>query len=140
MYVYDIVHKFNNTHTNKIYNTIYPKKILYEKYKIIECDNYNEDTNTIYTTGIHYYKNYKRAFYEENEILVKFLYSGHFIEYDGYGQKIQEGAYINGVPHGNWTIYKPLHIINQNDTSLYQLCQLEYYRFFGNTNYIIKSY
>jgi len=141
MLVYDIIHKLDNTkYINKIYNTIFPNKILYEKYKIIECDDYDENSNTIYTTGIHYYKNFTRALYEESEILTKLLYTGYFIEYDAYGQKIQEGNYINGNKTGEWIIYEPLNIINENNISFYQSLQLSYYQIFGNNNYITTFY
>jgi hypothetical protein len=141
MLVYDIIHKIDNTlHIDKIYNTIYPTKVLYEKYKIIECDNYDINSNTIYTNGIHYFKNYKRALYEENEILTKFLYTGYFIEYDIYGQKIQEGNLKNGNKSDQWIIYEPLNIVSENPISFYQSLQLTYYQIFGNNNYITQIY
>jgi hypothetical protein len=141
MLVYDIIHKLDNTlHINKIYNTIFPNKILYEKHKIIECHDYNENSNMIYTTGIHYYKNFKRALFEEGDILTKLKYTGDYIEYDIYGQKIQEGNYINGNKIGEWIIYQPLNIINETEISFYQSLQLTYYQFFGNNNYITTIY
>jgi hypothetical protein len=140
MMVYDIIHKLdNNIRINQIYNTIYPNKILYQKNKIIECDNYNEDPNIIYTFGIHYYKNKERALYEEEDVLIKLNYTGHFIQYDEYGQKKQEGSYINGLKSGEWIIYEPLHILNETEISFYQSLQLSYYQIFYN-NFIIKIY
>ena len=137
MLIYDIIHKLDNTQN---IDKIYISNILYEKHKIIECINYNIDSNMIYADGIHYFKNFKRALYDENEILIKLLYTGYFIEYDVYSQKIQEGKYINGVKTGEWTIYEPLNIVSETDITFYQSLQLTYYQLYNNYNYITKFY
>jgi len=133
MLIYNIIHKLDNSCISQIFSN----KVLYEKYKVIEFSNYND----IDINGIEYYTNYNRALFEENNVLLNIKYTGYYVQYDTFGQKLQEGNYINGNKNGKWILYQPLNIINNNNNiSFYQALQLTYYHFFGNNNYNITLY
>jgi hypothetical protein len=140
MFIYDIIHKINpDTKINKLYNTIYHKKILYEKGKIVECTDYDYNINHIYTTGIHYYKNKERALYDEPDILIKIKYSGNHTEYNEYGEKLQEGQYLNGNKIGKWIFYHTYNL-NENEISFLDSLYLFYYKIKKQSIKFIKDY
>ena len=62
--VVKIFEKNNPMNTkDKISNTIFPKKIVYDTKKTVIVDTYDKDINKKWTDGIHYFKSLEPAFY-----------------------------------------------------------------------------
>ena len=97
--VVDIIHKFDQTTRDSICNSVYEhKQIVYKKGEIIEVEDFNKKLNEVCTTGIHYYKTMKVAFYLELEI----VRDGEWSCWYRTGQVKSNGSYKDGKEEGEW--------------------------------------
>lgn len=102
--VIEIVNKFNpNIKRNSIVNSVIPEKVEYIKNQKVVANNYENDENIVFKGGIHYFKNYKLAYYYELDKLD--YYSGKYISYDFDGVLSEIGQYKNGIKIGLWKYY-----------------------------------
>ena len=125
--VVDIIHKFDQTNTcDSIRNSVYADKQLeYKKGEIIEVKDFDTNVNEVRTTGIHYYKTMKVAFYLEletvrdgelifwrdnkqmqsNRTYKDGTLEGGYISWHINGQMEYKGIYKDGNPEGEWIFW-----------------------------------
>ena len=98
--VVDIINKFDQSITcDSICNSVYKdKQMVYKKGEIIEVEEFNTNVNEVCTTGIHYYKTMKVAFYLELEI----VRDGELISWRDNGGMLSKRTYKDGKREGEW--------------------------------------
>lgn len=89
---------------DSVETTMYPgpRKTIYAEGKNVLPDKYDEDINSVYTNGIHYFKSFKRAyFYGE----IPSSYSGTGCTWHETGQLSSIGKILKGLKAGKWISY-----------------------------------
>ena len=101
--VVDIINKFDQSITcDSICNSVYKdKQMVYKKGEIIEVEEFNTNVNEVCTTGIHYYKTMKVAFYLELEIIIY----GEWSCWHDNGRVKSNGSYKDGKVEGEWIFW-----------------------------------
>lgn len=83
----------------------YTNDFIYYKNEIIECKDYNHNTEKVCSTGIHYYLLWSTAFHHNLYKIIldekyKDIYTGKSYDWYEDGNPLSEINYLNGKQHG----------------------------------------
>jgi len=95
-FVTKIYNKFSRKEINHIESDV-DKSCIYYKGKYISVDNYDNNNDIVYTSGIHFYLTFETAFYHNFDFTG---YTGEYKTWYASGALESKINYINGLKNG----------------------------------------